>query len=71
MGTTLRNGKHILNSVTRTKEAFSLAEAVESYDYMKKQIDNKIIITPSDYSDENIDIISNLLEDLSKPAEEK
>lgn len=50
-------------------DSFTLKQAVQSYDYTQKLLTSKVKMNEEDYSDENLEIISNLLENLSKPVE--
>lgn len=50
-------------------DSFTLKQAVQSYDYTQKLLSSKVKMNEEDYSDENLEIISNLLENLSKPVE--
>lgn len=71
MGITIRDGKIIKQTNIFIKEGFALKEAIKSYDYTQKLINNKISINEQDYSNDNLELISNLIENLSQPAEEE
>ena len=58
------------NAILKSGEdSFTLKQAVQSYDYTQKFLSSKVKMNEEDYSDENLEIISNLLENLSKPVE--
>lgn len=70
MGIKIRDGNIITQTNVFIKDGFALKEAIKSYDYTQKLINTKTSINEQDYSNENLEIISDLLENLSQPAEE-